>query len=637
MPTIVLSTRGKPPLTLHLSGERRDLSVREVATVTKTVYSDLQYSMTENFEDEELNPYSLINLYHGDGQIIKTYQQRLTSTSIELIPQDDDAYLFSNSLFYAELIVELRNKSGDQLETKRFYAERVRINIPEGEESDNIKAMADYLFSHYENYLTPPFGKRLGQRKLLPLEGESTWDLRLKALADIVKIYESQYAYFRSNARFKLSEKNQVDGFEKLHDFNASTAVYIATHPEELMPAPAGQGLRVGNKNYVPRHTLVRTDAKRFDVYENVTVLGFLRLLDLTISKDIETLDSLIQKCLVAENEVGYVLSTSVLMGQSFEKLNSAKEQMQKVAQRLRTTYLYYCQALELPLITKAINRLPEFTPAFQNIPSYRLIYDVMHRWFKLGNPVLDRAEFLYSNVARSELYEHFVLVRILEALSKKGLQLVSSSRYEYQRFPSMLFEQGNLANTFEFKSTSDDTTVTVYYEPVVKANGFGIENNVNVVRTSSLSLDIEAPGTLNSNLSQTPYYTPDFLVCIRRIVNDLPEERWFVADAKYSERRTVVKNYTVPLMFRYLFSMSPLKPAHAFEGLWLFNGKRSSFRSNLSTISKSANLYNDSCQNNCVYYEDVYSNQVTTLKFVDAIEQFVLNSQRLNDISNAE
>ena len=101
-----------------------------------------------------------------------------------------------------------------------------------------------------------------------------------------------------------------------------------------------------------------------------------------------------------------------------------------------------------------------------------------------------------------------------------------------------------------------------------------GVEplNGIGLCRTTAFAYDPEA-GTLapiRSGSEDKAVYTPDIVVS----VSDGESKRWFVADAKYSTVRTAATDQAMPLVFKYLFSISTLDKGDQQAGLWLLCGK---------------------------------------------------------------
>ena len=97
-------------------------------------------------------------------------------------------------------------------------------------------------------------------------------------LNSILKVYAENYRHFYNNSRARLTEIKSVDSIEKLTTFSQDTARFIVTHPQYLSMAKDGP-VKFKSNTYIPRKTLVSSNRKSYDIYENRIVLGFLKYL----------------------------------------------------------------------------------------------------------------------------------------------------------------------------------------------------------------------------------------------------------------------------------------------------------------------------------------------------------------------
>lgn len=551
--------------------------------VSARVYAGVAYAFELSLSDEELPPGDgriIANLYLA-GAIIETRQGELQDGRIVLWPAAG-ASLFADAFGFASLEVELRRSAA----AIRYAAEPAAVMIPCGPASENISRMADAVLHRWKTWLAPealaeqpdPEGEKpSGPRPMrTPLSGASGADplkARLSALEDAVRVYETQFAGFRRNARFALVPGSRIDAFEKLRDFRPETAAYMAQHPEELSEAPAGAGIRIGSRTFLPRRTLVTTSLKSTDVYENRVLLGFLRTLAGEAKADVKEANLLLAQFPDAHNaDSGWIATSAALLQTAAEPLRRYAERASALEARLREIHLHYREAV--PAHEIPVPGIPEPTPAFLSIPAYRLVFDAIVRWRRAGRFELAPAEFLFSFLKRSRLYETYMLVRLLDDFCRLGLSPKSIRRFEYrspeaQNAP----DAGDLANTFVFESPQGEAVL--YSQPVVAGFGYRAENGLSLYRMTSLSTDALSGALSEVQSVRHPFYTPDFIAGVRRRLPDgsLGPARWLIADAKYSSRETVVKKMTIPLVFRYLFSIRPASAEERIDGLWLFCG----------------------------------------------------------------
>ncbi len=91
-------------------------------------------------------------------------------------------------------------------------------------------------------------------------------------------------------------------------------------------------------------------------------------------------------------------------------------------------------------------------------------------------------------------------------------------------------------------------------------------ENGVDLIRTSPFAWE---DGVARMTDPQVSFVTPDYVV--RLETED--RVRWFIADAKYTDGWNAVSSQTRELLFKYLYSVCPVKEAETIEGLWILYG----------------------------------------------------------------
>lgn len=599
-----------PPLALRLTEAAAGsggAAAEPARLIAARVYAGLAYSFELELSADELPAgagHAAANLYLG-GVLIETRQSDLADGRILLTPTGSGD-VFADAFGFAALEAEIRRGGA----VRRYAAEPAAVMIPCGPASENISRMAERVLERWKTWLapeapgeSPKSAERAARRAPLSRAAAANpLDARLAALEEAVRVYETQFAYFRRNARFVLVPGSRIDAFEKLRDFSPETAAYMAQHPEELSEAPAGAGIRIGARTFLPRRTLVTTSLKSTDTYENRILLGFLRTLAGEAKAEAKEASLLLSQFPEARGADGWISTGAALLESAAEGLRRYASRASALEARLREMYLHYREAV--PASEIPVPGIPEPTPAFLSIPAYRLVFDAIVRWRRAGRFELAPAEFLFSFLKRSRLYESYMLVRLLDELCALGLEPKSARRFDY-RAPDSRWSPGDegLANTFVFETP--EAEAALYAQPVVPGFGYSAENGIALYRMTSLSTDgpgadasggpwgFSAGGSSSAGASAgsgslaevrrslRPFYTPDFIACVRRRRpnGSLGPARWLIADAKYSSRETVVKKMTIPLVFRYLFSIRPAAAADRIEGLWLFCGNDAAWR----------------------------------------------------------
>ena len=297
VPHLRLLSDGAPPLTLALTQ-----TPQPAGPSPAQVYADRQYVF--ELADFELGAFTATLLINGE--VVPCQPVQLEDGTLRLVPSSMQK-TFSD--FFGLLQIDfIIAKAG--LGTSSLYAEPVSVMLPEGPVSQNLATMGDVIAARW----TPLIGQ--GSEHLLAQQDKKdALAIREEILDDILRVYESQYAYFRSNARFKLRAESTVDGSAKLRHFSADTARFIATHPEELIEAPAGTGVQIGNRHYLPIHTLVKRNVRDHGTAENQVLLGFLTTVLRGLEREKTTVTDLLAQTDSGNNQ--YVSSGRTLFGLS--------------------------------------------------------------------------------------------------------------------------------------------------------------------------------------------------------------------------------------------------------------------------------------------------------------------------------
>lgn len=542
IPHVRLVSDGVPPLVLTLSQ-----TVQAAGSSPALVYADQQYAFDlVNFDIGTFTATVLIN-----GEVIPCQPIFLEDGTLRLIPPSTQK-TFSD--FFGLLQIDfIIAKAG--LGTTTLYAEPVAVMLPEGPSADNLSAMGDTIAGFW-----PTLIGEGGEHLLAQQEKHDALTDREEILDEILRVYESQYAYFRSNARFKLRAESTMDGTAKLRHFSADTARFIATHPEELVEAPIGSGIRVGNRHFLPVHTLVKLNVRDHGIEENQVLVGFLNTVLQGIEREKIAVAELLAKTAGENEDSLYVPSGHLLFGIATERLLSYREKLHALEDRIRETAVHYRLALGIEGIP--VFRIPEPTPVFLSIPAYRLVFDVIVKWFEAGDLKLKAEEALIASMRQSRLYEYFVLLKLINGLLKAGARFVERHTHNWSGGSVWEHIQTDHPNTFRFERNGKK--ITLFYQPVIAGADWTGENDLALMRTSTWAIDGVALHQSTSNV-----YTPDFLIQ----TEEEGKTTCFIVDAKFSSLRSVRTYQSGTLVFRYLFSIGPAKPDTRVDGLWLLCG----------------------------------------------------------------
>lgn len=162
------------------------------------------------------------------------------------------------------------------------------------------------------------------------------------------------------------------------------------------------------------------------------------------------------------------------------------------------------------------------------------------------------------------------MLTKLIDGFQALGFKLEESRFFDYSAFDRYYRDKSGAVsvNTFRFRSGDDE--LTLWYQPVIAGRKYSGANGLELIRASSLAYrtDVEEsggrldPGTVD-------FYSPDFIVALKCGGKTV----WSILDAKYSTVGKARSGQVVPLAFRYLVSIHPVRPGDVVTGLRLFCG----------------------------------------------------------------
>lgn len=526
-----LSTAAKPAATSLQQVQKRTIETQQQTLVCLRVAID--------------SPYAVSFVSCAVTVTIRTGKTLLAKQSVfpEVDPQGKSAVLRVAVSDMGELVgetyfrVELSNANGlfAQFSSVWFTA-----SPPMDENFRRLQTMRGFVAENSEALLHGMQGdlfERDDARELCAALGG-----QFALVDEVLTLAERLKPFFEQSAKFRITCREEVTEFDRIDCVTERTLSYIATHPEELQVALRGHGLRVRGQWYGIRNALAQKVCRRYDVLENLAIVGFLRTAHELLSRLAHSLrdpdDSEDSGRLIAEpfGEAGLL------------------SQMESKKTRLEWIYRGYRAVFGVPDV-RPLAAMPPPTPHFASSVPYRQFYDLMARWFSLQAPDLTYAHGIVAEETGSRLYEYYVLALCLSAMP---FERAAHFAYRDQ-------ERGRVANTF---SVADgELSVTLYYEPVIHTGLVPVENGLGLVRT--MTFDFSESGRPENNLDKARW-TPDFVLK----VSSSGRSCFWIADAKWSTWPSVMKNYAADVVFKYLCATGCATPSDHIEGLTLFCGK---------------------------------------------------------------
>ncbi|MDO4816271.1 MAG: hypothetical protein Q4A83_06705 [Bacillota bacterium] len=440
----------------------------------------------------------------------------------------------------------------------------IQVMVRRSRRNESVRRMVEYVYSKNTAFL---FGDKQVSKDTSGMGDGSkkTLEASIRLLSRISLVFEGNYHYFKANSRFTTVASERVDHFEKLQFATNRTLQYIAQHPEELYLANGQQGIKIGDNNYQPGKTLITSNVKSFDIYENQVLLAFLRSvimsLDSIEAEILRTVNSVPQRPFEKQE---YVTSTYFVFAHTIATLNKILVDVRTLRQKYYSIQSSYEKILQVKRI--ALTGIPKLTPIFRSIPQYHQIYECIVSWYSYGGFTLSEEKYMLSFLKVSSLYEVYVLAKIINFFRNEGFCLVKTNRITYPFNGYAMYTNTTCENYFAFQS--GDNTVEVYYQPVIYSDDRRSVANIGLYRSTSIgfSRGDEDPGKPGR------YYSPDYI--IKYSYAGFSGNRYIIADAKFSSVQTVKSREVPKLAYKYLFSVACFEKEDSVSELCIFNGQ---------------------------------------------------------------
>ena len=450
-----------------------------------------------------------------------------------------------------------------------YVTSNISVKIKKSNINDSIKNMIDYIYENCDEYL---YEKHEYSKTVVGIRPNAniSLDSRLSMLEDIEKIYNKYFSFFKFSAQSKLINAQSVDDFSKLKTVNSNTIRYISIHPEELQPVNYNSGIIVNHQYFQPNNTLIQSIAYSYDTYENQIIVSFLKTVINELSVMRKRIEATIAQNSVLQADGEYVDSSYYIYTRNNKLLKEYIEAIGLLEKSFANLYLNYKRILRVQDVN--VNAPPRYTDVFRKIIPYNAILKEILKWFSCGNYDLAKSDLLLTFVSLSKIYEYYCLININKAFERNGFRLSNAESFSYEELSYYCNVMYN--NTFEYYK--DSLTATVYFQPVIYNGEKKHTKNNGIKLFRNTSLCISNPDVLAALddkpeiRSKDPFYTPDYIIRIQRD----QESYYYILDAKHSTSNNVKKYQMPPLIFKYLFSISPTSNDSILSGLYVLCGK---------------------------------------------------------------
>ena len=468
--------------------------------------------------------------------------------------------IFLDCYGFAELSITLILVDGQECTLNSEY---LPILVRREELNNSVEAMARFVYNNQEWLL---LNGELKPKKPSGLKENGYRSLATQILLaeEIAAIYESSYGYFKANSRFKLEKMSVIERLERIQYVTQGTLSYTATHPEYLRQVNSTQGIFIGNRVYQPQKTETVQNTRSYDIYENRVILAFLRNM-------IDSVQSLQGYCCNLLSKIPndedysseYIYSSFFMFSETRKMIEDGKTQLEKLSEKFTYLWGMYSDILRIPLDQHIVPPRP--TAIFLSVPQYNRIFVRIHQWFSFGIYNFSKEHFMLSFIKISALYESYLLAKFLCYFRDRGYSLESSRRCVYPVSKRWKYKNTSVRNTFVLKN--GQKRITLYYQPVIFDTDQRSVNGIGLYRNNSISV---YAGNEDDCRQGGHYYVPDFLIKIE----ENGDSQYMIVDAKFNDYSSVRRYYVKDLVFKYLFSISPIEENELVCGLCIMYGK---------------------------------------------------------------
>lgn len=468
--------------------------------------------------------------------------------------------IFLDCYGFAELSITLILVDGQECTLNSEY---LPILVRREELNNSVEAMARFVYNNQEWLL---LNGELKPKKPSGLKENGYRSLATQILLaeEIAAIYESSYGYFKANSRFKLEKMSVIERLERIQYVTQGTLSYTATHPEYLRQVNSTQGIFIGNRVYQPQKTETVQNTRSYDIYENRVILAFLRNM-------IDSVQSLQGYCCNLLSKIPndedysseYIYSSFFMFSETRKMIEDGKTQLEKLSEKFTYLWGMYSDILRIPLDQHIVPPRP--TAIFLSVPQYNRIFVRIHQWFSFGIYNFSKEHFMLSFIKISALYESYLLAKFLCHFRDRGYSLESSRRCVYPVSKRWKYKNTSVRNTFVLKN--GQKRITLYYQPVIFDTDQRSVNGIGLYRNNSISV---YAGNEDDCRQGGHDYVPDFLIKIE----ENGDSQYMIVDAKFSDYSSVRRYYVKDLVFKYLFSISPIEENELVCGLCIMYGK---------------------------------------------------------------
>ena len=406
----------------------------------------------------------------------------------------------------------------------------------------------------------------------------------LQLLERIVSDYRKYRNYFRCHGYSKISKERERVSPGKVRQVWYRELSWISKNTGMLYKVPGETSIRYCGESYLAQYIETCKGVRKFESYENRLVIGFLKEVIKEAKRTLRMLKDMTDKASENLRSVSSVLNRGIsgraeycaslrLISSYFDREQRFSSRLDGLISELEKEYRAYKQffADVAPLFSRA----PKRTKVFQEVEAYSVIYGLIEMWLHMGDYALDREEFVMQIYRLDELYEYYVLYRLLLYLYEQGFREdslffdpISHVSYTGGRGKSGIND--NIANRYCLYR--ENQRVRLYYEPCIR--GDEIEEHGVVLHRLSTNHAFSK----KKKKHKDSCWTPDYLL---EVHNSSGKKEFHVLDAKFRKPSDVYSGFPVgercefaTCLFKYKYDVAGKEDDEFVTSVWLLCGR---------------------------------------------------------------
>lgn len=554
-----------------------------------TVFENGHYQITFLTDEIVQNNISTIEAYVNGNKIgdinWKKYNSSLTKGDVKYIPPiNNQPFLLYYDLVRISFLVTYTDGSSDE-----YVTDFLLCISKNKDDTNNIQKIIEELIN-FDNSEIEKWIFSISEQESSYSFYEGKWNKHafrslnsyIQLLEQITSGYINNYSYLKMQSKHTIKQETKLVSYNKVKKISRNNFNWIIQNTNQLSTTFHKSGIQFEGKNYLPYQIIIDANQKSVDVYENRVIINFLH----TVILNAQQIYQEFNKNVIKEERIISKIHNGNWPNEYYApiitikslQISYCKNSLKKLTNSIDKLIIIYNQYKAIfNFSVSKLTTLPKKTSTFCEVKAYSQLFELIIKWFDYGEYCLEKEQLILRIKTLDKLFEYYCLFNILKLLSINGFHLSDIPRpafkYFYTTANNYYQNEQDIANTY--KLTRDNTTVTLYYQPVISASQF--ENNLTLYRSRIKNSDLD-------------YYVPDFI--LKFSTNDT--NYYAIFDAKFSTRDTIITYSLQEIIRKYSCEISVANKNDKLKMVWILQGrtKKNEYPLYKYHNSKMANIY---------------------------------------------